>query len=476
MVDADLVDRAVRHAGPEVLLHGLGVAADVDRPVRPVDRAGVGRGGDFAAVDQQPELGAVERAGDAVPVVVEVRRNLCLDGAPGAAVDEELQRGRIGHLQRVLVVALRDDREVTGPVGGLDLGVQRQAGAGLVEPAVAVDLHEVVESAELQSFAVRTVHLGRFAAQPGQDPVGVIGCGVERERDVLLGPVPDEAALHLRIGAHDVPELLEVAEAVAHRVRVLTHDDRLRRGLRLGFQARGRRVARPPDVRERRVTVGRVRLVVERARVVLLRVLGHGVVRLAEPRLVAGVPHDHAGVVLVALRHRDEPVVERVLPLRTLGQAVVRAAVVMVGLDVDLVGDHQAVAVGELVEVRVARVVRGAHRVDVEPLHQLDVFVLVGMGDVPAAVRGGLGAVGPPEQDAPAVDLELPVDDLDLAEPDGLPARLDHPAVLHQFDPQLVDVRRLVSPLERVGDLAVPNGDLAALRIEQPGPDRVAGR
>ncbi len=409
-----------------------------------------------------------------MPVAVEVGGNGRPDGAPGAAVDVELQGVLVGHLQRVLAVALGDDREVAGPVGGLDPGVEREAARHLVELAVAVDLHEVVQATEFERFALGSVHMRRFAGEPAHDAVGVVRGGVEGERDVLLGPVPDEAALHLRVGAHDVPELLEVAQTVAHRVRVLAHDDRLGSRLRLGFQPGGRRVARPGHVRERRVTVGHVRLVVERAVVVLPRVLGHRVVRLAESRLVPGVPHDDAGVVLVPLHHADEPVLERVLPLREFRQTVVRAAVVVVRLDVDLVGDHQAVAVGQVVEVRVTRVVRGAHGVDVEPLHQRDVLLLLGAGDVPAAVDARLGAVGASEHHAPTVDLQLLVADLDLPEADGLLAGLDDLAVPEELYAELVDVRGLVGPLQRVRDPAVDDRHLTALRVEELGTHGVA--
>ncbi len=157
-------------------------------------------------------------------------------------------------------------------------------------------------------------------------------------------------------------------------------------------------------------------------------------------------------MVLVPLHHAHELVQVGVPPLGPVGQAVARARLVVVRLDVHLVVDPQPVLVGQVVEVRVGRVVRGAHGVDVEPLHQRHVLFLALARHVPAVVRVGLGAVDALEQHPLAVDQQLPVGDGDLAEADPLLGDVaDPPVRAGQGEHQGVQGGGLVGPLGRIG-------------------------
>lgn len=74
-------------------------------------------------------------------------------------------------------------------------------------------------------------------------------------------------------------------------------------------------------------------------------------------------------MVLVPQHHPRDPVHEGPQIARVVGDLVR----VVVGLDVRLVDDVEAELVGQVVQGRVVRVVRGADRVEAEPLQQDEV-------------------------------------------------------------------------------------------------------
>jgi len=87
-----------------------------------------------------------------------------------------------------------------------------------------------------------------------------------------------------------------------------------------------------------------------------------------------------------------------------------------VRLDVRLVDDVQAEPVAELEPVRVVRIVRRAHGVDVELLHQLHVPLHQLPGDRASACVIVLVPVDPGDQHGLAVDEQLTVANLDVPE------------------------------------------------------------
>ena len=194
--------------------------------------------------------------------------------------------------------------------------------------------------------------------------------------EAVVPELPDEAALQSVEALDRVPVVGEAAVAVAHRVRVLAHDEgHLGRFLALGpaHDVGDLRVHRAEHVggRLRAVPVEEDRtFVVQRpARVVAADPCRERVVRGAVARLVAERPHDDARMVLVALHHARAAVDPRVHVLRVVAEA----EDVRVGLDVRLVDDVEAELVAQVVEARVVGRVRGAHRVEAELLHQHEV-------------------------------------------------------------------------------------------------------
>ena len=240
-----------------------------------------------------------------------------------------------------------------------------------------------------------------------------------------------------------VPVFLEVADGVAHRVRVFAEEealagrvpgDRVAGAAGGGLQRRGgarlhvaqlSALLQPLDGRiHRRVDVG--------VRVAALPVHGarrvnrlHRRDRVAEAVAVAGlVAHrpdgdgrvvavEH-GVALVAL---DDGVV----PLGMKPEAVLAVARLM-SLDVRLRDDVDAVAVAEVVPEVMVRIVRGADGVDVVALEERDVRHHLVERDGAAVLRAGLVAVHALELDGLAVDEERVADDLLLLEADLLRA------------------------------------------------------
>ena len=172
----------------------------------------------------------------------------------------------------------------------------------------------------------------------------------------------------------------------------------------------------------------------------------------AVARLVAERPHDHARVVAVTL---DHPRPSR-QPRRPVPGVVAQAGVVGVALDVGFVDDVHADLVAEVEEARVVRIVRTTHGGDVVAPHGEQVVAHVVDGDCLAPYRMMVVTVHPEDPDRLAVDEQLPIADLDAAEPDQLLMDLDdRPGGIDQFGDHAVARRRLGRPRIDVGDLEV---------------------
>ena len=116
-------------------------------------------------------------------------------------------------------------------------------------------------------------------------------------------------------------------------------------------------------------------------------------------------------MVLVALDH----VRDALDPLVAIARVAAELVVVRVRLDVRLVDDVQAEPVAELEPVRVVRIVRRAHGVDVELLHQPHVPLHQLARDRAAARVVVLVPVDAGDQHGLAVDEQLAVANLDVA-------------------------------------------------------------
>ncbi len=281
------------------------------------------------------------------------------------------------------------------------------------------------------------------AVRPERAPVG----GARREP--LVHPVPDEAALQLGMRIDHVPVVLQVADAVAHRVRVFAHDERpVAPRLHVRQQPLDRRVHRRDEVRVRPLAGP---LVHHRPRGVAPVDPGRGrhVVH-AVARLVAQRPDDDRRVVLVALDHPHHPVEMRRLPGRVVAQRRVGMVAHPVRLDVRLVDDVEPVLVGQLVPARVVRVVARAHAVDVGLLHQRDVAPHGLQRHVPAGERIVLVAVHAPEAHGHVVHQQQPAAHLHPPEPHPPHDDLRRVAAgVEQREDQRVEPRRLRGPQRR---------------------------
>ncbi len=252
--------------------------------------------------------------------------------------------------------------------------------------------------------------------------VGVAQLGVA---DAVVDPLPDEAALEPLVPFEQLLVVGESARTVAHGVGVLALDE----GEFAPFA--GAAVQAPPDpldlvvegVHPRvhiRVPAVPVALVVHQAvGVAATDPLRHRGQAAPGAGLVAQRPEDHRRMVLVPLDHPGRAVqqgrgpavvVDGVVAPVLLGEAV--------GLQIALVDDPQAQLVAEIQEGGVRRVVGGADRVEVVPLHQQHVLAHGRQVQRAAVLRVPLVPVDALEEERRAVDLDQAVFEHDRAEAD----------------------------------------------------------
>ena len=144
-------------------------------------------------------------------------------------------------------------------------------------------------------------------------------------------------------------------------------------------------------------------------------------------------------------------------PRREVALVVAQRALEGVRFDVGLVDDVQAELVGQVEEGRVVRVVRRAHGVEPELLHQHEVGAHRLDRDDAPGVLVEVVAVDAADEDARAVDEQVEARDLDPAEADLDRHLLGDVAVgVAQDDVQRVEVRLLGGPALDVGDVEVP--------------------
>ena len=324
-----------------------------------------------------------------------------------------------------------------------------------LRPAIRPD-HPVAHEGAVVRLLAEVAAVG-----PARPPVR------QRLDEPVIAELPDEAALQPGCRFDGVPVLGERPVAVAHRVRVLAHDQRvaLQTRSRVTDDRRDRRVHRAGDVGDRlvaRPVVADGALVVERPAGVVAAQPG-GCRLVVEPvaGLVAERPEDDRGVVLVALGHPRDAID----PLREIAMVVAQRALEGVRLDVGLVHHVHAELVGQLEEGRIIRVVRGADRVEPELLEQDDVGAHVLAADDASGVLVEVVAVHPADVDPFAVDEQVEAADLDLAEADRDRDRLGDRAVGRaQGHLKRVEVRLLGRPAADGGHVDVPGHETVERR------------
>ena len=243
----------------------------------------------------------------------------------------------------------------------------------------------------------------------------------------LVHKVPDIHTLHMVVGLPGIPILIQVTIGVTHGVGIFTFNT----GLILAgvLHAGGAGIHGGVHIRA----------------AVLALIMGHagGVQRLgpllhsvkggAAAGLVAKGVHDHAGMVFIPVDHAVQTVhhVDRGLRI-ALGQQDVFA----VGLHVGLVHDINAIVITKVIEIRVIGIVAGTHGIDVQFLHQQNVFQHLFPGHIPTGLRVGLVTVHTQQLYIDPVGVDEGIHDLEVAEAHRAADRLNDVAVgvlQHQY-------------------------------------------
>ncbi|KJL45544.1 hypothetical protein RS81_00163 [Microbacterium terrae] len=374
------------------------------------------------------------------------RRNLELAGIRHHAVDHALPRQHeVRQVEEVVAVLDHHRRAVVGDAQHH----RRDHGRVVQQPRARhpVGRHQAVDD------EVAVVHvLAEVSAVQEPAPAGAVVGG----EDAVLQPFPDEPARDARVPLEQVPVLVEPAGTGAHRVGELALQERQREPVHLIGRAVERRgvqrlLADLAHLVERRVharvhvdvATGPVALVVHESRGVEgLRPRRHRLEVLAVVRLVAERPHDHARVVLVTVHGAAHAVEVGALPARVGARVAAPAGVLeSMALEVALVDDPEAEFVEQIEHLGMRRIVRGAHRVDVVPLHEKELVSHDARIEDATVLGVMLVTVDAPQHDRSAVDQQHGVAGLDAAEADahrGGLGRGDHA--------RLVQTRRLGGP------------------------------
>ena len=188
----------------------------------------------------------------------------------------------------------------------------------------------------------------------------------------MVAPFPNKLALDAIPAIEDLLVLGQASGTITHGVAVLAVDARLReRMLAKVVHLRHAGVHGGDDVDGIGVAI---LLVVDRTTVELVSLGVHRTDVAAIAALVAHRPHNDAGVVALLHHQALNTVNVSRLPCRVVGdQGDVADILEAVALHIGLGDQHDAILVAQLVEARVIGIVRGAHRVDVVLLHELQV-------------------------------------------------------------------------------------------------------
>src|SRR5688572_13002704 len=156
-------------------------------------------------------------------------------------------------------------------------------------------------------------------------------------------------------------------------------------------------------------------------------------------------------MVLVPLNHAATALHECQLPLGIFGKPIPQA----VRLDIRFVDKIDPVLIAQIVPAGVIRIMTCTHRIDVEALHQQDIFDHRFHCDGMSAHRIVLMPVDAAEIDWYAIDQHLPIFDFDHAEPDLTLHHFQRVATaIFEMDQQPIQIGMLPIPLPGIGYLA----------------------
>ena len=279
----------------------------------------------------------------------------------------------------------------------------------------------------------------------------------------LIDKIPNITTLEFRILAYHIPVLLESTLRVAHCMSIFALDERLvelslvaslpilsRLVLAVVLAARIAVVHRAEDVGE---LAECSLLILARARrvfvldplVCLLKVLAHTC-------LIAERPDDNRRMVEVSLHialvtfHVSKGK-DRVLGKSLL--AISHSVTLKVGLGCDI----KTILVAEVIPIAVVRIMACAHCIDVHLLHLKHVLKHAFARNDITAIRVEFMSVGTLDQNWLAIDKELCILDLDVAESHIDRNHLNHLATCLESSSELIEIRSLGCPCLDIGNL-----------------------
>ena len=193
-----------------------------------------------------------------------------------------------------------------------------------------------------------------------------------RDNETLVHPVPDATTLQLLVGLNHIPIVLHSAHTVAHRVAVFHHDKgtmiyAIKTLIHKALQVFRTGIHQADDIR---VAVINGSLVGHGTRAIAFLQPVVGVFKIHTiAALVAHRPHNHRGVILVAFKHVAVALPHHFLVLRVFGEALFSITLGM-GFAVGFVPNVKSIFVAEFVPIRIVGIMAGAHRIDIQLLHQ----------------------------------------------------------------------------------------------------------
>jgi hypothetical protein len=327
--------------------------------------------------------------------------------------------------------------------------------AGLAGIGVRSDPHRSAQPHQLGESSVRpAIGVDETVGTEGTVVVGLTEATADHQHAVaaqrVIRPLPDEASLYPGTGLEELPVLVQTAVAGPHGVAVLRHDQGSRIvALRPGSEQLDRRVHRACHVGDgcgdaAGVEATTARVEHEAPGVDPVDPGSCCVMDGSVSGLVAQRPADHARVMTIPNDHAANPVEDVLVE----ASVVAEARLTSMALHVRLVQHPQSQLVAQVVEDRVVRVVRRAHRVDVGRFHHPQVAPDVLGGHRRPTVRVVIVPVDALDAHRLTGEQQLAVNDPHRAKADGQAGDLDHATVrIEQPDKRPVSARGLRRPL-----------------------------
>ena len=262
--------------------------------------------------------------------------------------------------------------------------------------------------------------------------------------EALVYEVPDEATLQGGILANEVPVLLQATDRVTHSVGILALDEGFVGVLAVTLHVVVVGIHGATDI----AVAGIAGLLILCGTAVVVSL--DPVIGSLEVRTVTGfvtqAPEDDGGVVLEGHHVADVTLQMSLGKGGVLGQCTVTVAHT-VALDVGLSHYVDTILVAQLIPAGIVGIVTGAHSIDVEFLHDLDILNHALYRYHITEVGVQFVTVGALEEYGLAIHEHLEVLELYLAEAHLLADSLDYLVAINELNIQVIEVRSLGSPL-----------------------------